>query len=99
MNFLLLIPYDRKNEKYLYGENFRLNDVEISHSRLMLAGDCQWYYTVNDAIWDAYFHNRHDQMNLVFLDGQVAYTQLVRGEKQTAEYSIVPWAVDPSEED
>ncbi len=99
MNWLLLIPYDQKNEQYLYGKNFRLNDVEVSHSRLMLAGDCQWYYTVNDATWDAHFHNRHDQMNLAFLDGHVAFTQLIRGEAQTAEYSIIPWPVAPSEED
>ena len=99
MNWMLLIPYDRQNGQFLFGENFQLKDVEIPHDRMMLAGDCQWYYTVNDAIWDAHFHNRQDRMNLLFLDGHVAFTQLVRGEAQTAQYSIFPWEVYPSQED
>lgn len=99
MNWMLLVPYDQQAEKFLYGKNFRLDDVEVSHSGLLLAGDCQWYYSLNDTFWDAHFHNREDRMNLLFLDGHVAFTQLVRGEGLTPKYNVYPWKVDLSEEE
>ena len=99
MNWMLFIPYDLENEKFLFGKEFQLNAVEVSHSNLILAGDCQWYYTMNDTVWDAHFHNREERMNLLFLDGHVAFTQLVRGEWLTPEYTICPYTISPWEED
>ncbi len=62
--------------------------IEHNLAKMVLAGDFQWYYSVTDASWDAHFHNRHDQMNLLFLDGHVAYTQTIRGEAVTDSYII-----------
>jgi len=98
MNWLLLLGYDRQREEFLYGQSVRLSYVELPHSLVVLAGDCQWYYTVNDTIWDAYFHNRDDRMNLVFLDGHAAMTQLVRDEDVTEDYSFLPWWAEDDED-
>ena len=72
----------------------RLSDVRIPHSRMVLAGDCQWYYSVLDAPWDAHFHNRQDRMNLMFLDGHVAYVQIVRGAEAMETYSFLPFEAE-----
>ncbi|MEQ9460248.1 MAG: prepilin-type N-terminal cleavage/methylation domain-containing protein [Phycisphaeraceae bacterium] len=65
-----------------------LAEFELSESLVVLAGDVQWYYTVNDAHWDAKFHNDADKMNLLFVDGHASFMQLTRGEDQTADYSF-----------
>ena len=79
MNYLLLVPWDSKNKKYLWlhNSNARLDDVELSHSRVMLLGDCQWYYTTFSSPWDAQFHSPPDHMNLTFLDGHTAFTRVL----------------------
>jgi prepilin-type processing-associated H-X9-DG protein len=64
--------------------------VQIDHASMVLTGDCQWYYAVNNSRWDAGFHNDHDQVNLLFLDGHVRYTQLTRGESWTDSYNFIP---------
>ncbi len=73
--------------------------VQIDHSSLVLAGDCQWYYSVNDRRWDANFHNGDDRMNLLFLDGHVRFTQITRGEAWTDDYNFIPRPGDLPRED
>jgi prepilin-type N-terminal cleavage/methylation domain-containing protein/prepilin-type processing-associated H-X9-DG protein len=69
---------------------YRLGEIQATHDRLVLLGDCQWYYAVNDAIWDAHFHNRYDRMNLLYLDGHAEYTQIIRGVEKTSRYTFDP---------
>ena len=64
---------------------FRLNDVKIGTCRVVLAGDCQWYYTCLSAAWDANFHTELDKFNLLFLDGHVAYIKIPRNVDSIAE--------------
>ena len=96
MNYHLLIPWDRESKKYLRStdSNARLDDVEFSHSRVVLLGDCQWYYTTFSAPWDAQFHSPPDHMNLAFLDGHVAFTRVFRLEEMASgeipDYIISP---------
>ena len=66
----------------------RLTRVELDHSLVMMTGDVQWFYSIIDNQWDGHFHNDHDQMNLVFLDGHVAYTQITRGHAYTGTYTV-----------
>ncbi len=97
MNWLLLLPYDMKKEYYVLGTTFRLDDVELPFDRVVLLGDCQWYYTTNRGYWnyDAQFHSPKDWMNLAFLDGHVSFTHVYSSEEldagATAEYDIVPY--------
>jgi len=97
MNWLLLLPYDMKEERYLLGQTFRLADVELPHARVMLVGDCQWYYTTNRGYWnyDAQFHSPKDWMNLAFLDGHVSFTRVYTPEELDAgaipDYDIFPY--------
>ena len=58
---------------------YRTGEILTIPSRLALAGDCQWYYSVLDAVWDANFHNEENRVNLLYLDGHVCYTQILRG--------------------
>ncbi len=93
MNGVLLNAWDLRGEepRRILSQSLRLRDVSIPYARVVLAGDCQWYYTVNDAPWDAHFHNREDRMNILFLDGHVACMQLTRGEGVTRDYSFLTW--------
>lgn len=96
MNYHLLVPWDRENKEYLWSaySNARLDDVEFSHSRVMLLADCQWFYTTFSAPWDAQFHSPPDHMNLAFLDGHVAFTRVFSLEEiasgETPDYIISP---------
>ena len=96
MNYLLLVPWDSQNKKYLWmhDSNARLDDVELSLSRVMLLGDCQWYYTTFSSPWDAQFHSPPDHMNLTFLDGHTAFTRVLSLEEiangQVPDYLISP---------
>ena len=81
-----------------YGNSYRLNieplDASLSavtdHSRTILAGDAQWYFSIQSLGWDAHFHNDHDQMNMLFIDGHVSYLQIERGEQLTGTYALLP---------
>ena len=84
MNFLLLRQFNG-----IRWVPVSLANVRMDHSLVVMAGDCQWYYSVNDVHWDAHFHNRDDQMNLLFVDGHAAYTQIVRGGAVTSDYSFL----------
>ena len=85
MNFMLLYRTEDPSDPRL---PVAFYDVRLNHARVVLAGDCQWYYAVNDVHWDAHFHNRHDQLNLLFLDGHADYIQLQRGQAASNRYSF-----------
>lgn len=57
-------------------------------SRTVLLGDCQWYYIINDAPWDANFHDRGDRVNLGFIDGHVEETLIRRGHTVGPDYAF-----------
>lgn len=97
MNVYLLVPWDRQEQRYLWLEKktkSRLSDVEFNHSRVMLLGDCQWYYTAAGYGWNAQFHRPWDHMNLTFLDGHTEFTRVLRPEEEmageTRDYIISP---------
>ena len=73
--------------------------MKIPFHSLVLAGDCQWYYTMFDAPWDANFHNYDDRMNLLFLDGHVEFIQVNRGVYVSSGYSFSPYTNVPEKEE
>ena len=91
MNWLLLQPIVLESGFPKFGETFSLWDVRIPLAQMATAGDCQWYYTIHDARWDANFHNWDDKMNILFLDGRAEFMQLTRGEGVTGSYSFWPY--------
>ena len=98
LNWQLLVVWNDDFTQRDRSKNFRLGDVKIPFHRLVLAGDCQWYYTVIDTFWDANFHNYDDRMNLLFLDGRVEFVQLERGKDVSSDYSFSPYTDVPEEE-
>jgi len=65
------------------------DQIEANHATLVMAGDCQWYYTVNhQQRLDAHWHSDDHRMNLLCLDGHVVFTQLQPGEAHTDTYSF-----------
>jgi len=88
MTFMLLFRYDPTAANSGMDRPNHVGDIKIDAARMVLAGDCQWYYAINDVHWDANFHNRQDKMNIVYLDGHETFTQIIRGCAQTAEYSF-----------
>jgi len=91
MNWLLLMRVTPRTGIVAYGKPYSRKQVEVQPSKLVLAGDCQWYYTVCDAQWDANFHNDEEKMGLVFLDGHAAFLHVVRGDAVTADYTFLPY--------
>lgn len=65
----------------------QLMDVKITHQRVVLVGDCQWYYATNNFPYDADFHGK-DWVNLLFLDGHAKFLQLQRGVGVNNDYSF-----------
>ncbi len=92
MNNALLSGW-RTTGKYAIptGWAFRLSYVEVHFSRLVVAGDCQWYYTINDFPWNAEFHNSNDKMNMLFLDGRAEFMQMERGKSSGNDYVFWPY--------
>ncbi len=66
----------------------RVPDIEVSHSRLILAGDPQWYYATNDPGFEADFHGRKNKINLTYVDGHVNF---VRVEEENIETDTYKW--------
>jgi prepilin-type N-terminal cleavage/methylation domain-containing protein/prepilin-type processing-associated H-X9-DG protein len=89
MNFELLL-------RYTFTPVFKVDSVflkmiQIPHFQVVLAGDCQWYYTVNGTDYNADFHKQAPYCNLVFLDGHAARTKLstdVQTNGYTSDYSF-----------
>lgn len=67
-----------------------LGRVSTSPARFVLAGDHQLIWTVNNIHdYSAYWHDRDgSRVNLAFLDGHAAFTQLEWGRNWTAGYSL-----------
>ena len=78
--------------------NVKLNHISVSHSKVVLTGDPQWYYAAVNAHWDAHWHNRDDQVNLAFLDGHAEFVPIQRGEGYTERYSFSIHRPKPEEE-
>lgn len=78
----------------------RLGKVTISHGIVLLVGDCQWYYAIQgNTVWDGDFHDTGGyRMNLLFLDGHAAATEIVEGEYVTSRYSVAIEPISPDEE-
>jgi prepilin-type N-terminal cleavage/methylation domain-containing protein/prepilin-type processing-associated H-X9-DG protein len=74
----------------------RLGDVEKNHSMLILSGDPDWYFAINDTGWKAEFHGTDDMANIVFLDGHVALTQIERGVSETDSYTFLHFDTVPA---
>ena len=97
MNWMLLFAWDSKTLERIPGQ-LRVGDVEISASQLVVSADCQWYYSVNDGLWDANFHNYDDRVGMVFLDGHAGFIQIIRGESVTEDYSFWMYEIFEEEE-
>jgi len=97
MNWLLLVPPKVPGEKRT--KTFQMKHIGVPHGKLVLAGDCQWYYTVNDAKWDANFHNDNDEMAVVFMDTHAVFMKLTRGESKTEDYIYSPVDYDEDDEE
>ncbi|MEO0588416.1 MAG: hypothetical protein AAF078_12345 [Planctomycetota bacterium] len=93
-----LVPRVLNKESPYYGRSITLQDFQISHSRLILLGDVQWYYTVFNAHWDAKFHNTDRSLPLAFVDGHAKHTPMTRGETITDDYSLSFLKPLPAEE-
>jgi prepilin-type processing-associated H-X9-DG protein len=87
LNFLLL-NYDNPWTPAYDPSPVRVTSVRFPLSQVILAGDCQWYYTINRTSWNADFHKTQPKLNLLFLDGHVCETVLVPGEGLTPDYSF-----------
>ena len=66
-----------------------IDEIDTGQSKVILAGDMQWYYTVLGAKWDAHFHG-YDNVHFVFIDGHAAFFNMVRGEPHTDQYTFFP---------
>jgi prepilin-type processing-associated H-X9-DG protein len=89
----MFLPHDKFPLRGAFDEieaGIRLSDIQVSESRLLLAGDAQWYYAQVNGDWNAHFHNDDDIANLLMLDGHVTYTQLVRGAMEADDY-VIPY--------
>jgi prepilin-type N-terminal cleavage/methylation domain-containing protein/prepilin-type processing-associated H-X9-DG protein len=85
LNFWLTFHVNPDTGAALDSAHLRLHDVKIATCRVVLAGDCQWYYTCLNAAWDANFHTEIDKFNLLFLDGHVRYIKVPRNADTVAD--------------
>ena len=65
-----------------------LTEITLPNDKVVMVGDCQWYYSVLDVHWDANFHNDRDEMNLLFVDLHVSWTHITRGEAHADDYTF-----------
>ena len=97
LNAQLLWSRDPVTRNLISDRNFRRADIEVAEAELLFVGDAQWYYSMFDTRYDAHFHNDEDRMGLLFFDGHAAFTQIIRGEAITPQYTVLTF-VPPSEE-
>ena len=62
-NTILLQSFVKDDLKYWQG--IQLNEVTVSPSRLMVAGDVQWYQRQTASDWNAHFHNDDHIVNVL----------------------------------
>ena len=89
LNAQLLWPRDPDTGNFIFGRNFRRDDILVAAAELLFAGDAQWYFSMGDMRYDANFHNDDDRMALLFFDGHAVFTQVTRGEAITTEYTVL----------
>ncbi len=77
----------------------RLSEVRINHSRVILAGDAQWFYDSGFGPWRADAHGRQQIANIVFVDGSVRATEMQRGQRHTARYTVLVTPPPPENDD
>jgi prepilin-type N-terminal cleavage/methylation domain-containing protein len=68
-----------------------LKMIQVPHNQVVLAGDVQWYYTVNASNYEADGHKQAPYCNLVFVDGHAARTKIAKDPKYgwfTQDYSL-----------
>jgi prepilin-type processing-associated H-X9-DG protein len=65
-----------------------LAQVHFPSSKVVICGDCEWYFLANGAAWNGDFHQSAPRVNLVFLDGHAATCTIVYGQDTTEEYSF-----------
>lgn len=67
----------------------RVSEVRITHDRVILAGDAQWFYGSNFvSVWRADAHGPIELANIVFLDGSVRSTQMQFATRHTPHYTV-----------
>lgn len=79
----------------------RITDIRVPHQVLIVGGDYQYYFNVvgSDA-WKALWHEKSGLwVNLAFLDGHAAWTQMEFTRKFTSTYSARIDPPPPDEED
>jgi prepilin-type processing-associated H-X9-DG protein len=79
-----------------------LKYVQIPHHLVILTGDAAWLYFANDDQWAADWHRQYPYINLVFLDGHAARTEMVPDHRvaRTQDYSIgIRYEQDPKPDD
>jgi len=95
----LLLSVDDPETAYVERDPFRVKNVKIDHSRMLVAGDVQWFYaTAEEPRYDARFHFDDDRANALFLDGHVAFVEFFSGQAVTGQYSILPYPPPPEED-
>jgi prepilin-type N-terminal cleavage/methylation domain-containing protein/prepilin-type processing-associated H-X9-DG protein len=92
-------PYAISTRDLWRAGGVRVEQIQVSHSRMLLLGDHQWYYSWTSVKWNADFHQRGDIVNVLFLDGHVSETEINRMpeasfrqwlEQAPAEYAFFP---------
>lgn len=93
-NHILLQSAVADQDKFWKG--IRVPDIQISQSRLILAGDPQWYYATNEPQFEADFHDRDNKINLTFADGHVRFIQVQEDSRETDSYAWVYFKTIPT---
>jgi prepilin-type N-terminal cleavage/methylation domain-containing protein/prepilin-type processing-associated H-X9-DG protein len=86
-NHVLLQTVVNNADKFWTG--IRVPDIEVSPSRLILAGDPQWYYATNEPQYEADFHDRDNKINLTFVDGHVSFVQVEAEHAEALDYAWI----------
>jgi len=95
----LLLSLDDPETARVERDRFHVNNVKIDNSRMLVAGDVQWFYAIaEEPRYDARFHFDDDRANVLFLDGHVAFVEFFSDQAVTGEYSVLPYPPPPEED-
>lgn len=86
-------PIPPPPETQFYSVN--LSDIQTPLTKTVMLGDCQWYYAINKAKYDAAFHNKENRVNLVFCDGHAGTTQIVPELDPSPDYNYALYPYPP----
>jgi prepilin-type processing-associated H-X9-DG protein len=96
-----LLKFDDPTTPAVESKLVNLTIVRINSSKVVLAGDCQWYYLFtrdSGGTYNADFHRSDPYVNLAFLDGHAAHVPLDYKNSQTQEYSFPIVQLPPKKE-